>query len=244
MGRIWRVHHPHTVSGAGADVWIDSAEAHYVARVLRLREEEPLWLFDGRGREWIGRIVEVERERVRVEIEGERTDAVEARLQLTLFQGLCRPERMEWVIQKATEIGVSAVRLLASERAERVRVTPKRLERWRRVALEACRQCGRRVLPSVDPADELPEAAGIDGPALVLEPGFGVRPLGDHAPESPPSAIWLAVGPESGFSPDEIERFRGAGWRAAGLGPRILRTETAGLVAASILLHRLDALGR
>jgi len=241
--RTWRVHHPHDLPGAGAVVEVDADEAHYVVRVLRLRAGEPLAVFDGRGREWVGKLVESGSRGVRVELERERLDAVEPSLPVTLFQGLSRPERMEWVIQKGTEIGLAGVVAVQVERADRARTSRRRLERWRKVALEACRQSGRRRLPKLELVQALPHPETNDALALLLHPGGESRPLALHLPPEPPPGAWLAVGPEGGFSEAELAHAVEAGWCTVQLGPRILRTETAGLVAASILLHRWADLG-
>jgi 16S rRNA (uracil1498-N3)-methyltransferase len=243
VSRTWRVYHPHELPGAGAVVSVDAEEAHYVVRVLRLRPGEPLALFDGRGREWVGRLVESAARGVRVELERERLDPIETPLPVTLLQGLSRPERMEWVIQKGTEIGLAGVLAVRTERCERLRGTGRRLERWRKVALEACRQSGRRRLPEVDLLDALPAAGDGEALALLLQPGAEAASLAASCPAEPPSAVRLAVGPEGGFSAAESARSVESGWRGVHLGPRILRTETAGLVAASILLHRWADLG-
>lgn len=244
MSRTWRVYHPEEIPETASVVEVAADEAHYVVRVLRLRVGEPLALFDGRGREWVGRIVESGARGVRVELERERLDAVETTLPITLFQGLSRPERMEWVIQKGTEIGLTGVIAVQLERAERARTDRRRMERWRKVALEACRQSGRRQLPSLELLPGLPRPEERETLALLLQPAGESRPLAECCPAEPPARVWLAVGPEGGFGAAELSRAREAGWRTAQLGPRVLRTETAGLVAASILLHRWADLGR
>ena len=241
--RVWRAYHPHPFEGAGTIVALDEAEAHHVVRVLRLRVGEPLALFDGRGQEWRGRIDRCGDDGVHVELNDERTDSVEPELELHLFQGTCRPERMDWVVQKATEVGAWSVTVVRFEQAEGPPATDRRLQRWRRIAIDAAKQCGRRQVPEIDDRDELPAAGAGEPPSLLLDTGSRAVSLGDLITEAPPS-IRLAVGPESGFSPGEGGRFREAGWLPAGLGPRTLRTETAGLVAAAILLHRWADLGR
>jgi 16S rRNA (uracil1498-N3)-methyltransferase len=169
-------------------------------------------------------------------------DPVEPGLRLHLYQALCRQDRFEWVIQKGTEIGMTAIHPLAAERADGRPPDAKRLARWRRIAIEACKQSGRRLCPEILPVDRVP-APGPGVTALVLDPGSSELPLGRALPGPAPEELWVAVGPEGGFSDVELERMVGLGWRPAGLGPRILRTETAGLVACAIALHHLADLG-
>jgi 16S rRNA (uracil1498-N3)-methyltransferase len=240
--RIWRAYHPHPREGTGALVVLDETEPHHVIRALRLRAGEPLSLFDGAGQEWRGRIVRCDGDAVHVELIEQDTEPVEPELALHLFQGACRPERMDWVVQKATEVGIRSVTVMRFERAEGALVTDRRLQRWRRIAVEAAKQCERRMVPGIDAQDQLPAADPGEPPSLLLDTGHQARSLGDVVTAFTPS-IRLAVGPESGFSPGEADALRESGWQSAGLGPRTLRTESAGLVAAAILLHRWADLG-
>jgi len=176
-------------------------------------------------------------------LDRERAEPVESPLELRLFQGLCRAERMDWLVQKATEIGVSAIHPVRTARSERPRAPGKRLERWRRIAVEAAKQCGRRRLPEIAPRDDLPTPAQGESRPLLLDPGSGSRALGTLLSELSPAPVWLAVGPEGGFTDDETARWSAAGWLRAGIGPRTLRAETAGLVAAALILHAWGDLG-
>lgn len=226
----------------GAEVTLAADEAHHLRRVLRLRPGDGVAVFDGRGREHDGVVERSSRETVSVRLGPAREDRVEPPVGIVLYQALCKPDRMDWVIQKGTEVGVSVFRPLRCERVEERRVTAARIERWRRIAREACKQSGRRVVPVIEqPTDQAAEiVAGVT--AVVLDPS-GEAPLAE-ALGSAGREIWLAVGPEGGFTAVEIGSLRQAGWVAASLGPRILRTETAGVCAAAIVLHRLGDLGR
>ena len=174
---------------------------------------------------------------MRARLEQERLDSVEPRLELTVFQGLCRNERMEQVIQKCTELGVAAVHPVSTRRSDGPPPGAKRLRRWQRVAVEAAKQSGRRRVPAVDPRETPPRPDSDDLLAILLDSAADAPPLGRLLTGKPARRVWLAVGPESGLEPDEVARWCAEGWRRAGLGPRTLRTETAGLVAASIVLH-------
>jgi 16S rRNA (uracil1498-N3)-methyltransferase len=243
MSRLWRVWLPDLPGDAGRRVELPAEEAHHVRRVLRLTAGDPIALFDGRGREWSARLEESSADgRLTARFVSEMLDPVEPGLRVHLYQALCRQDRFEWVIQKGTEIGVTAIHPLAAERAEGRPPDAKRLSRWRRIAIEACKQSGRRLCPEILPVDRVPPP-GPAVAALALDPGSAELPLGRALLGGAPEELWLAVGPEGGFSDVERERMVEQGWRPVRLGPRILRTETAGLVACAIALHRLADLG-
>ncbi len=240
MARLWRAFHDGTPPRGGERLELSPAESHHVRRVLRLRAGEPLTIFDGSGREWRATLLEPRGERAEVAVGAEVGGAVEPALDVHLYQGLCRPALLEWVIQKATEIGVAAISPLETERAERAR---PRAERLRRVAVEACKQSGRRRLPRTEFCTEPPPAPDSIL-ALVLDPGARERPLAGYLGTPVPDAVWLLSGPEAGLSSQEVERWERQGWRRASLGPRTLRAETAGVVGVSIVLHHWGDLGR
>jgi 16S rRNA (uracil1498-N3)-methyltransferase len=241
MGRVWRVYHPDLPRAEGAEVLLSREEAHHAGRVLRLGPGDPLNLFDGRGREWVARVVEQDGGRITVRLERECDESVEAPCRITIFQGLCRADRMEWLIQKATEIGVNAVHPVATARGEGRPPGPAKMARWRRIAVEAAKQSGRRVVPSIESHDALPAMSGT--PGLVLDTAEGIPPLGAFLVGNAPPALHLAVGPEGGFDPAEVTTAVERGWTRASLGPRTLRAETAALVAAAAVLHVWGDLG-
>jgi 16S rRNA (uracil1498-N3)-methyltransferase len=149
---------------------------------------------------------------------------------------------MEWVVQKATELGLHAVLPFPAERSDARPPSAARLERWRRIAIEACKQCGRSRVPEIELRDDLAQPSE-DRSAILLDGGERVLELGELLSGPPAGEVWLAVGPESGFTPQEIARWTEKGWQSGRLGPRTLRTETAGLVAASVVMHRWGDLG-
>lgn len=240
MGRLWRVHHPEPGAATGAVIALQPSDAHHAVRVLRLQPGEQLGVFDGRGREWRATLIACGPGGALARLEEEIREPVEPILEVTLYQGLSRAECMELVIQKATELGAAAVLGLSSERAEGAQVPARKLLRWQRIAVESCKQCGRRTVPRIELAADLPPAQP-DVLALLLDPGGD--PLSSVEPELRPRRVWLAVGPESGFAEHELLRWRGEGWRRVALGPRILRAETAGVVAAAIAMQRWGDLG-
>jgi 16S rRNA (uracil1498-N3)-methyltransferase len=245
MARLWRVHHPGLPTIPGASFELSADEALHVCRVLRLKVGERIAVFDGEGSEWCAVIEKMECERVSVKLEAAVAAAVEPAIEVVLFQGLCKAERMEWLVQKATEVGVSAVQAIATERSGRHTVTDHRLARWRRIAVEACKQSGRRCVPSVDVCTALPARPSTGTLGLLLDSARGAPPLADVCADEkvPPPRVWLVVGPEGGLAPREIDAWTRDGWRRVGLGPRTLRADTAGVVAAAIVLHRWADLG-
>ena len=144
---------------------------------------------------------------------------------------------------QSTEVGIAVIHPFVSERAETRGGGKNKLERWRRIAVESCKQCGRRQLPRIEPLEALSGAPEGDSPALLLQPGPGSTPLSDLCDGPAPSSVQIAVGPQSGFTPEEVETHERAGWRSTALGPRILRADTAGAITAAILLHRWGDLG-
>lgn len=239
--RVRRVRHAGG-GDAGARIALGREESSHLCRVLRLSAGARLAVFDGAGREWEA-VLEVADPGAAVVLLGPEIEGpVDPVLPVTILQGLCRPERVEWVLQKGTEVGVSRFVLVRGARSEGPDPSPARLARWEKILAEACRQSGRRAVPML----EGPVAAPVPVPAgalgLLLDPSG--RPLASLLDDAPPGPVAIAVGPEGGFETDETEAWAANGWRATGLGPRVLRTETAGVVAASIVLHRFGDLGR
>ncbi|MCU7647855.1 16S rRNA (uracil(1498)-N(3))-methyltransferase [Pseudomonas piscis] len=213
---------------------LPEAQAHYIARVLRMAEGDALQVFDGSGQEFRGTLVEVGKKRVRISLDESFAGQPESPLHIHLGQGLSRGERMDWAIQKATELGVDQITPIFSERCE-VRLkderADKRLLHWRQVAISACEQCGRSKVPVIHPplllADWLKQTAA--DLKLVLHPV--AEPLESHAR---PGTLAFLIGPEGGLSDAEVEQAQGAGFLPARLGPRVLRTETAPVVALAV----------
>lgn len=226
---------------AGACVDLPENAARHACRVLRLRVGDELTLFDGAGGEYVARIAEVARERVSVEVLHWRDVECEAPIRLALVQALQAGEKMDMTMQKAVELGVARIVPVASKRSV-VRLdgerAQRRLEHWRGVVASACEQCGRNRVPEVSPLAGLdrwlgqPAASGVL--RLMLVPG-AAQTLNDLAPPSPGGEIELLIGAEGGLAPDEVALAAAAGYQGVRLGPRILRTETAGLAALAAI---------
>jgi 16S rRNA (uracil1498-N3)-methyltransferase len=241
MARLWRAFHDAAGLGPGVRIALDPDEAHHVRKVLRLQPGDALAVFDGRGGEWSATIAAGAPREVVVTLGTPRDDALEAPLEVTLWQGRSRSERFELAVQKATELGARAIVALECARSEGRPPDARRLERYRRVAIEACKQSGRRRLPELRYAVELPPPP--PGTAALLLDTAGAPPLAAVAGAARPAAVWIGVGPEGGLTAAERAAALAAGWTAVGLGPRTLRTETAGIVAVALVLHRWADLG-
>lgn len=225
-------------------VQLTAEQQRYLGSVLRLQPGEPIELFDGRG----ARYSAVLETPAAIKLGARLPDEAARALDLVLAQALAKGEKMELVVQKATELGASRIVPLATERSivklEEGRGR-ERAERWRRIAQEAARQCGRADVPQVD---EPKDWAGLFGllraeperRGLLLDPAAPVR-LSDAARGL--SRVLIAIGPEGGFSLDERESAARAGLMPATLGKLVLRTETAGLAALAILQHLHGELG-
>jgi len=235
--RLIRVHVESGLRERGAAVLTGPAAGH-VRRVLRLRPGDPVTLFNGDGWDYPGRIVALLGDRVEVELEGRTGAAPESPLSITLAQGVARGERMDIVLQKATELGVMRIVPVITERSvvrlDRER-TERRLAHWRAVVITACEQSGRARVPEV--TSPLPLARWLAEPVgeatrILLWPGAD-RAL--SAAVDVPGQVTVLVGPEGGLTDAERDAAMAAGFDARSLGPRILRAETAALAALAVL---------
>lgn len=204
---------------------------HHAFRVLRLVRGEEIVLFDGRGSEARCRIVDSSC----VEILEKAAIDREGKLEITLIQALSAAEKIDWVVQKAVELGTKRIQIVETKRSvvrlsgDRAR---KREAHWRSVAISACEQCGRNRIPEIPAIESLERWLSMErkGTKCLLSPGG--KKLNAF---SPCGEIFLLVGPEGGISPEEEKLAEAAGFEPLGLGPRILRTETAGLAAISAM---------
>lgn len=234
----------------GEKVLITGGEAKHLSKVLRLKDGEKVIALDGLGNSYLVELVTVNEEAVKGVIKEEISISSETLLEVTLVQSILKGEKMEWVIQKATELGVSRIIPLESERTV-VRLNQAKAEdrrkRWEKIAQEAVKQCGRILTPEIAPVQSWEEALSQFGPNdLVLLPWEGEhnQSLKDILRERPnPERVAFFIGPEGGFSPKEAGRAIESGARSVSLGPRILRAETAALTVLSIILYELADLG-
>ncbi|WP_252177914.1 16S rRNA (uracil(1498)-N(3))-methyltransferase [Endozoicomonas sp. 4G] len=215
----------------------DSA-ANHVGKVLRMKPEEPLILFNGQGSAWQGRIQFVAKKVVTVALAAELNQVTESPLKIHVGQSLSRGERMDYAIQKTTEMGVTEITPLFSERCEvklNAERQEKRIRHWQQVAISACEQCGLNRVPV------------IHSPAFVVDwmaqQHSDLKFVLHHRTEKKlegfdrPETIALLIGPEGGLTQEEITRAESSGFHALALGPRVLRTETAPVTAISVMQY-------
>ena len=222
----------------GARLALPEHAAHHAREVLRLRSGAQVRVFDGKGAEFEARLDEVTRRTVFACLGGAIAPRAESPLRLVLAVSPLKGDRMELVVQKATELGVAGIWPVVTFRtdaAARPALHGSRGERWERVAAGAAEQCGRAVVPEVAPTTTLDElvARAFDGHRVVLLETPGHAPLTSLAIDVA-GPLLLLVGPAGGFEPGEAEALRAAGFVAASLGPRILRAETAAVAAVAI----------
>lgn len=219
-----------------SDMPLPGPVAHHAERVLRLAVGDVVTLFDGQGGECAAVLLALGKQPVaRL---GPRLEAdCESPLQITLVQALASGDKMDWVVQKAVELGAVAIQPVAAERSVLKLAgdrADKRVAHWQQIAVAACEQSGRNRVPQVAPILPLAKylAQGFDGTRLILAPGAAGALAGKARPGGP---LALLIGPEGGWSPSELALAEHAGCAPLALGPRVLRTETAGLAALAAL---------
>ena len=227
-------------------VRLPSDVARQMTQVLRLRAGEDIVLFDGSGDEWTARIDRAGGEEVTVAISERRTPATEPAVKVTLSQALLKSDRFEFVLQKATELGAFSFQPVATNRSVAGRPSPSRISRWKRIVREAAEQSGRVRVPELLNAVDLPAAAESSlGTAVVLWEGERQRSLravlGDLR-DADHLRVNLIVGPEGGLEKREVEILTAEGAAVAGLGRRVLRSETASIAALAVLMYELREL--
>jgi 16S rRNA (uracil1498-N3)-methyltransferase len=230
---------------AGIDVALPEAAAHHATRVLRLAVGDALTLFDGRGGEYVARLAAVDRRGARATIERFVAIEREAPVAVTLALSVLAADAMDVALRKAVELGVARIEPVVAARSQggaRGTQAQRRIAHWRQVASGACEQCGRNRVPPV--ADAVPLAnwlAGANAADIVLVPGAS-HTLLQRVAETSPRAI--VIGPEGGFTEDELAIARHHGVRAAALGAAILRADTAAIAALAVVQARAGAATR
>jgi 16S rRNA (uracil1498-N3)-methyltransferase len=210
-------------------VVVEGAEAHHLAGVCRARPGDVVCLFNGDGREYPARVVEVGRRRVAVEVVGIEAPQRELGYRVEVAAPLPKGDRAQFLVEKLTELGATSYTPLVTARSV-VRAGEAKGEKLRRYVIEASKQCGRNVLMEVRPVARWADfcrRGDLPARRVLAHPG------GDELGEAIRGDVVLAVGPEGGFTDEEVAEARSAGWRVVSLGPRVLRVETAALVLAT-----------
>jgi 16S rRNA (uracil1498-N3)-methyltransferase len=240
------VPNPHIQDGL---LKIEGDEVKHIRKVLRLKAGDEILVFDGSGKEFEGAIVEERRSSVMVKVRGIFSSKGDSSLEVTLAQSLLKGEKMDYLIQKATELGVNEIIPFFSSRSvpvlEKSR-RPNRHHRWEKIAVEASKQCGRGVVPKIESLQDyssMLRAAPTDHLRLILWEGDGLKLKEVLERSGEKTKIFFVIGPEGGFSPDEVDKAKRAGFVAVTLGKRILRAETASLCLLSILQYEWGDMG-
>lgn len=234
--RIPRIYHPELLA-VDQHVELTSDATQHLVNVLRLTEGHPLVLFNGDNNEYSAELTVAKKRQAVALIDAKLSISTESLLKVHLGQGVSRGDRMDWVIQKAVELGVNEITPLITERCgikmqqER---WDKKLQSWQKIIISACEQCGRNTLPTLNPCISLNDwiSQSTNQLRLTLHP---------HADKSmkhldiSPAGVRLLIGPEGGFSESEIYATEEAGFQTVQMGPRVLRTETAAIASIAAL---------
>lgn len=240
--RVTRVFVDATLAG-GVTVPLPESAAGHLLRVLRLGVGDACVLFNGDGFDYPARIISAGKRDASVELGEPHAPGNESPLRIVLLQAVARGEKMDWIVQKATELGVDGIVPVLSERSE-VKLdgqrADKRIAHWRSVAAAACEQSGRARLPSIEPPQSLPDALRALPQSdcwLVLQPDADASALSELTLAAD-ARVTVAIGPEGGWSARDLQVLGEAGFDGLRLGPRVLRTETAGIAVIAALHAR------
>ncbi|HEX4503976.1 MAG TPA: 16S rRNA (uracil(1498)-N(3))-methyltransferase [Scandinavium sp.] len=242
--RIPRIYHPEFIA-AGSQIALSEDAANHVGRVLRMGAGQAIQLFDGSNQVFEAEITQADKKSVRVNVLSAETDDRESPLHIHLGQVMSRGEKMEFTIQKSIELGVSLITPLFSERcgvkldAERLN---KKLQQWQKIAIAACEQSGRNVIPEIRPAMDLEQWCAEEESGLKLNLHPRASASINTLPQ-PVERVRLLIGPEGGLTADEIAMTARYAFTDILLGPRVLRTETTALTAITALQVRFGDLG-
>jgi 16S rRNA (uracil1498-N3)-methyltransferase len=228
---------------------VEGGEIRHIRRVLRLKVGDRLVIFDGSAKEYEGIIVEESPSSVVIKVGGIFSPPKESPLEITLAQSLLKGEKMEYLIQKATELGIKKIIPFFSSRSVPLLDKSKKLKRyhrWEKIAIEACKQCGRISVPKVEPLQNYSEMLGMapsEALRLILweKEGQGLKEVLKESKGR--TNIFFMVGPEGGMSDQEVGEAKRAGFIPITLGKRILRSETAGLCLLSVLQYEWGDMG-
>lgn len=238
-----RFYHPEAIT-AGQMIELSSENKHHAARVLRLRNGDAITLFNGRGGEYSARIDSIRKDNIAVLVDSYRDIDRESPLHIELAQAICVNEKMDWIIQKSVELGVSSIQPVSTARSivhlsdER---SGKRLQHWQKIVISACEQCGRNLVPQIYPLITLPEWLSrkkmhrTPQDILIMLSATAAQSLKDLPEPAADAKVALVIGPEGGFTEEEELAIGHSGFVPLHLGSRILRTESAALAAIAAM---------
>jgi 16S rRNA (uracil1498-N3)-methyltransferase len=230
----------------GKSIFISAEEAHHIVDVMRVRKTDSVVVFDGTGKEYIGFVKEVNLDHLVVEILEERIPAQEKLPAISLIQAMPKKDKMDYIVEKATELGVHSVIPVITDRTIVKWDQAKRgshVSRWRKISREAAKQCGRLDLPKIfdikDFSEVIKDADDYDL-KLIAALSNRAEMLKDALADSKARKIVVAIGPEGDFTSEEVKLAKAAGFRLISLGSRVLKSDTAALAVLSILNYELS----
>ncbi|WP_446898747.1 16S rRNA (uracil(1498)-N(3))-methyltransferase [Clostridium sp. LBM24168] len=231
--------------------YISDEDVKHIYKVLRLKKNDEVAINDCCGREFYGIIYKIDRDRVQIKVMKELDLNSESDIEIHLFQGFPKSNKMDLIVQKTTELGVRKIIPIFTERVivKNKNGELKKIERWNKIAKEACKQCGRSIIPEVGlPLDFKQIIEKLESMDLVVVPyenekKLGIKNMVSKINKDNIKNIAVVVGAEGGFSESEIDILKKVPSNIVTLGPRVLRTETAGFVCISLLMYELGDLG-
>jgi 16S rRNA (uracil1498-N3)-methyltransferase len=230
-------------------LWIEGDEVRHIRKVLRLKAGDEVVVFDGSAKEYEGTIIEEGSASVVIAVQNVLSSKSESPLEIALAQSLLKGEKMDYLIQKATELGVNRIIPFFSSRTIPLLEESRRLkryDRWKRIAVEASKQCGRGVVPKIEPLQdysEMVQTANQDSLRLILWEKEGARLKGVLTGSKEKKKIFFIIGPEGGLTQEEVKHAQREGFIHVNLGRRILRSETSSLCLLSILQYECGDIG-
>jgi len=235
----------------GNNAVIDGEDVKHIYRVLRLQVGDKVSVNNSEGKEYIGEITSIDKKEVNINLLEENAINNESPVEVYLFQGLPKSTKMDLIVQKNTELGIKAITPIITKRVE-VKTELKdfkKVDRWNKIALEASKQSKRSLVPQINVPIEfellIEQLKNMD---LVVVPyenqeGYGIKKLTQNIEKKNVNKVAIIIGPEGGFEDSEIVKLKEIGAEIVTLGPRILRTETAGFVCLSLIMYELGDLG-
>ncbi|MBZ9636099.1 16S rRNA (uracil(1498)-N(3))-methyltransferase [Clostridium sp. FP1] len=235
----------------GDNAIIDGEDVKHIYKVLRLKIGDVVSVNNCEGSEYVGEITLIDKKSVTINLLEKSSINNESHIEVYLFQGMPKSTKMDLIVQKNTELGVKAITPMISQRVvvKTELCEFKKVDRWNRIALEACKQCKRSLVPQINVPIEfdhlLEELKHMD---LVVVPyeneeGYGIKKLMNDIEKNTIVKVGIVIGPEGGFEESEIQKLTEIGAKIVTLGPRILRTETAGFTCLSLIMYELGDLG-
>lgn len=230
----------------GKIINVSGQEAHHIVDVMRLKVSDSVVTFDGTGKEYAGFIKEISKNSIIIEVTQVRQPGPKDPRKFALIQALTKKDKMDYIVEKATELGVSVVRVVTTDRTIPVWDDAKsvaHVERWQKIAREAAKQCGRADIPKILEITRFTEAVkdfdayGIRLIAVLEEETVSLK---NALPENRSGDVVIAIGPEGDFTSEESAAAKGLGFKAISLGRLVLKSDTAGLAALAILNHELS----